>query len=167
MATQNHHGLGRQNISGSHCFLGLLWLWPVADSSLSFFLTGLPVSQHSEEQPSHDKQPATKLALYPRPPAPPVSLFLSYFLLLPFSYSPLQLSHPPSKGLEGVSGSQRLLFPSSLLFLLSRSAPLSDLCEGWKQLSAVVLMDWVMTERQTAVNDYTRALCRIRSSPRV
>lgn len=165
MATQNHHGLGRQNISGSHCFLGLLWLWPVADSSLSFFLTGLPVSQHSEEQ---HHMISNRQQNWHCTPAPPFSLFLSYFLLLPFSYSPLQLSHPPFKRLEGVSGSQRLLFPSSsLLFLLSLSAPLSDLCEGWKQLSAIVLMDWVMTERQTAVNHDTRALCRIRSSPRV
>lgn len=59
-------------------------------------------------------------------PTPPFSLFLSYFLLLPFSYSPLQLSHPPSEGLEGVSGSQWLLFPSSsLLFLLSLLRSLS------------------------------------------
>lgn len=65
---------------------------------------------------SHDKQPATKLALYPWLPSPPVSLFLSYFLLLPFSNSPLQVSHPPSKGHKGVSGSQRLLFPSSSLW---------------------------------------------------
>lgn len=72
-------------------------------------------------------------------PAPLVSLFLSYFLLLPFSYS------PPSKGLEGVSGSQRLLF------LLS----LSDLCEGWKQLSAVGLTDWVMTETDSCKSRYT------------
>lgn len=49
----------------------LCWLIPL------IFLIGLPVSQHSGEQPSHDKQEATKLALCPWSSFPTLLLYFS------------------------------------------------------------------------------------------
>jgi len=83
------------------------------------------------------------------------------FLTLPRKASRVSADH------SGFCFHPPLFCFSSPCCALSMSAPLSDLCEGWKQLSTIGLMDWVMTARQTAENDDAQALSRMRSYPRV
>lgn len=96
----------------------LCWLIPL------IFLTGLPVSQYSEEQPSHDKQPATKLALCPHPTLLFISLLFPPppFLLFP------SLTFSPS--LQRPRGCQRITvaFVSILLSFVSSLPAVFSLC---------------------------------------